>query len=161
MTDDLVRLTAEEGRQPASVAVPDPKDTAPMFRSMVGRKITIVALNQERTQISFMFDDGHHRTFNVEGDCCSNSWIEHLEMPTTTSGGTVIGVHNGEPITQDHDDHDHDPERIGSSTNESIRVYNTVIQTDLGDIVIEYRNASNGYYGGSLSSPHVEWEEFE
>lgn len=156
MTEELILKTAEEGRQPAHAG----EDTAPMFRSMVGRKINRVAINLEKTQITLLFDDGHHRTFNVEGGCCSASWIEHLEMPTTVSGGTIIGVHDGAPVTQNHDDHDHDVDMIGTTGNEYVQVYNTVIRTDLGDIVIEYRNASNGAYGGSLTSPHEEWEEF-
>lgn len=34
-----------------------------------------------------------------------------------------------------------------------LKIYGCKISTTKGDIVIEYRNESNGYYGGNLSWP--------
>ena len=34
-----------------------------------------------------------------------------------------------------------------------LEVYGLKITTDKGDLVIDYRNSSNGYYGGNLSWP--------
>jgi hypothetical protein len=43
-----------------------------------------------------------------------------------------------------------DDERGGQEDN---KVYNTRFRTDRGDIVLEYRNSSNGDFGGELVGP--------
>lgn len=147
MSSQLTVKNVEEGR---SESAADAAEMDPMFRSMIGRKIASIEIRGGKTQIVFKFSDGHVRTFDVKGGCCSQSWIEHLEFPTniiTVVGGTVIRVRDSAPITQNHNDHDH------QYRGHRKQVYNTVVSTDLGDIVIEYRNSSNGFYGGSLSTP--------
>lgn len=114
------------------------------FRDMIGRKLSTVTLNDDGAAVLFTFDEGPTARFDVEGDCCSTSWVEHLELPGNIKGATVLSVDDSVPITQDHSEHDED------NGGDSIQVYNTVFRTDRGDIVLEYRNSSNGYYGGSL-----------
>ena len=99
----------------------------PDFKDMLNRKLVAVELSASRETITFRFQGGFARNFGVEGDCCSNSWIEHLELPNDVAGATLLSVDEGGPITQDHPEHD-----------------------DGGEIVLEYRNSSNGYYGGYL-----------
>lgn len=113
-------------------------------KDMIGKKLASVSLNETKDRITFRFDDGSERAFGVEGDCCSSSWIEHLEMPGDVAGATLTAVTDSAPITQDHAEHDDE------NGGDSIEVYNTVFRTDRGDIVLEYRNSSNGYYGGYL-----------
>lgn len=114
------------------------------FKNMLNRKLASVELDKSRDRITFKFQDGFERSFGVEGDCCSHSWIEHLELPGDIVGATLLDVNDSAPITQDHDEHD---EQEGG---DCISVYNTVFKTDRGEIVLEYRNSSNGYYGGYL-----------
>ncbi|HEY6875584.1 MAG TPA: hypothetical protein VI384_04420 [Candidatus Dormibacteraeota bacterium] len=114
------------------------------FKNMLGRKLKTVSLDASKSRITFDFADGFSRSFGVEGDCCSTSWIEHLEMPGDIDGATLLSVEDSAPITQDHPEHDDE------NGGDSIGVYNTVFRTDRGDIVLEYRNSSNGYYGGYL-----------
>jgi hypothetical protein len=120
------------------------------IKRMVGRKLSTVVLNKSRGRIVFKFADGCSQTFGVEGDCCSCSWIEHLEMPGNIDGATLLSVDDSGPITSDHDEHD-------GEGPEFIQVYNTRFATDRGEIVLEFRNSSNGYYGGSLTDEG--WEE--
>ncbi len=115
----------------------------PDFKNMLNRKIASVELNRERDVITFTFQDGFERTFSTEGDCCSHSWIEHLEMPNNIAGATLLAVEASDTITQDHAEHDDSGE---------IKVYNTSFKTDRGEIILEYRNSSNGYYGGWLTN---------
>lgn len=112
---------------------------------MLGKKIAGVKVSSDQSTIIFTFQDGFSRSFGVAGDCCSYSWIEHLEMPTSVEGATLTGAYDSAPITQDHSEHDEE-----KSTDPHIQVYNTVFTTDRGEIVLEYRNSSNGYYGGYL-----------
>jgi len=114
------------------------------FENMIGRKLESVALDDGKGRITFTFADGFARSFGVEGDGCSTSWIEYLEMPGDIKGATLLSVVASAPITQDHPGHDEE------NGGDSIEVYNTAFRTDRGDIVLEYRNSSNGYYGGYL-----------
>lgn len=110
------------------------------FTNMLNRPLASVALNTS-DEVVFTFQDGGIRRFGVYGDCCSHSWIEHLEMPGPIAGARILSVEDSAPITQDHDQHDDDGE---------ISVYNTSFKTDRGAIVLEFRNSSNGFYGGFL-----------
>ncbi len=38
---------------------------------------------------------------------------------------------------------------------ECLQIYKTTLKTDKGDCDVEYRNSSNGYYGGSLDLTHL------
>lgn len=113
-------------------------------KDMTGKTLASVALSPEKDRITFAFQDGTSRSFGVEGDCCSSSWIEHLETPGDIVGAKVLSFDDSGPVTQDHPEHDE------ANGGDSISVYNTVVSTDRGDIVMEYRNSSNGYYGGYL-----------
>lgn len=113
------------------------------FKNMLNRKLASVSLTRGGEEITFTFQDGFERVFGVEGDCCSSSWIEHLELPGDIVGATLLSVDDSAPITQDHDTHD--------ECGDCISVYNTSFKTDRGEIILEYRNSSNGYYGGYLT----------
>src|SRR3990167_10396497 len=101
--------------------------------------LSSVRLSLDQEEIVFKFQDNTEYVFGVEGDCCSYSWIEHLEMPLDINGAMLLSVNYSAPITSDHIDHD---------DNGEISVYNTVFRTNHGDITLEFRNSSNGYYGG-------------
>jgi predicted Mrr-cat superfamily restriction endonuclease len=42
---------------------------------------------------------------------------------------------------------------------ETIKVYQTSFATPKGEIIVEYRNSSNGYYGGWLQGPTEHWAQ--
>lgn len=112
------------------------------FSNIIGRFIDKVILDKSGDLVTFHFTDGFVRQFSVSGDCCSSSWIEHLEQPNDVNGAELLSVTDSAPISQDHATND--------PIHETIVVYNTVFRTTKGDITLEYRNASNGYYGGYL-----------
>jgi hypothetical protein len=77
------------------------------------------------------------------GDCCSQSWIESIDAPTALYG-KVLKVEEinmpelgdvGTPKVPDVD---------------CVAYYGLKITTETGIAVLDYRNDSNGYYGGSL-----------
>jgi hypothetical protein len=114
---------------------------AKKWANLIGQKIATVEAQVDGEQLLFVLSDGRKEKCYVEGDCCSYSWIEHLTVPDGVNGAVVLSVQEvgGEEITHPH--------------HECLRVYHTSIKTTAGDIVIEYRNSSNGYYGGAISSP--------
>jgi hypothetical protein len=79
----------------------------------------------------------------AEGDCCSTCWIEGID-DTTVLRGEVLDVE------------DIDMPDLGNidgsrfSGVDEVSYYGLKITTKHGRAVLDYRNSSNGYYGGSL-----------
>lgn len=124
------------------------------FIPLAGRKLVGVSVENDKSVLVFRFDDGEVR-YNAEGDCCSSSWIEHIEMPNDLAGAEIVSVGEA-PVIDATDDDKQNPKRTpyyeGDENREyeCLQVYQTVFGTTKGDIAVEYRNSSNGYYGGSL-----------
>lgn len=77
-----------------------------------------------------------------DADCCSETWIENVELPALGFPCRVVGV-------SDLEMPDSRPSEEGEP-QEHIEFYGLKFVTTHGDLVIDFRNASNGYYGGSL-----------
>ena len=75
------------------------------------------------------------------GECCSSTWIENVELP---AGGFPARVFKVDKLDLNKTDERNDE-------HECISFYGFKITTNKGDIIIDYRNSSNGYYGGDLS----------
>ena len=110
------------------------------YKDITGKTIESVTLSGDKERIDFVFGDGTRKAYGVEGDCCSVSWIEHLEVPDDVKGATLTSVDDGDGVEAEDPDDKYD----------CLQVYNTTFHTNRGDIVLEYRNESNGYYGGYL-----------
>jgi hypothetical protein len=107
--------------------------------ALVGKTLTKVELAADKKAIRFTVD-GEEVVAKCEGDCCSETWIESVEMPAGGLPAKVLEAANLELPSQDND---------GDLT----QFYGLKLITDKGDFVLDYRNQSNGYYGGSLSWP--------
>lgn len=105
---------------------------------LIGKTITEMKIADDKMALLFQTTDGDVIA-RADADCCSSTWIEHVELPALGFPATVLGV----------DDLDM-PDEDGDSC---IRFYGCKITTDRGHIVIDYRNESNGYYGGHLAWP--------
>ena len=110
-----------------------------VVEKLAGKKLRAASLNRATDSLCLEFDDGTAQWFTTDAECCSSSWIEHLATPDDIGGAELVGVDEID-IRREDDHPDHD----------CLRVYETRFRTTRGDIVCEYRNASNGYYGGSL-----------
>lgn len=109
------------------------------YANMIGKKLKSAELSADKQRITFRFQDGFARSFGVDGDCCSSSWIEHFETPGRLDGAELLGVEDSASVQIDnHPEHD------------CLQVYWTKFNTSVGSIVLEFRNSSNGYYGGYL-----------
>lgn len=112
---------------------------------LVGQKIVAVRLASDKKAIRFDVEGGESIVARADGDCCSSSWIEALDTPGLLIGGTVTAVE------------DIDMPDLGSPDEcDVIAYYGCKITTDKGACVIDYRNESNGYYGGDLVWPVAE-----
>lgn len=117
----------------------------------IDKPIETVSLNADKTQLTISFQDGSKAIFEAEGDCCSSSWIEHLTVPDDIKGATITHVADFMVSQEDH---------TGDETwGDLLQFYNTKFRTPKGDIILEYRNRSNGYYGGYLIRKDLREEE--
>lgn len=111
---------------------------------LVGRTINAMQIAADRQALRFDTSGGELIVL-VDADCCSYTWIEHIELPALGFPAQVLSVDEldmpEQPASTFHKDPDH------------LRFYGCRITTDRGEIVIDYRNDSNGYYGGSLVWP--------
>lgn len=109
---------------------------------LVNKTISKLQIASDKLAIKFILDTGEEIVAKTDGDCCSNTWIEHVILPFQKLPAKVSEVINLDmPDLGNPDEHT------------VIGYYGTEIKTDKGSIVIDYRNASNGYYGGSLCWP--------
>lgn len=111
---------------------------------LVGKTITGMEIAADRQALKFILADGE-LVVDVDADCCSYSWVEHVELPGLGFPALVVSVADIEM-----------PDGVASTFHSDADVlayYGCKIITDRGEIVIDYRNDSNGYYGGSLVWP--------
>lgn len=104
---------------------------------MVGE--TIIKCSMTEDQLIFDTYEGERIIYETEGDCCSETWIEHLTVPDLRDGAQVVAVSESETVEDPNDEHD-----------DLVQVYHIAFVTMVGEVIVEFRNGSNGYYGGSL-----------
>jgi hypothetical protein len=112
-----------------------------MSNILIGRTIKSIQIAEDKMAIKFI-TDSDDVVMLVDADCCSHTWVEHVELPALGFPALVIDVVDLDMNKEDEwNDYD------------LIQYYGCKITTDKGDIVIDYRNSSNGYYGGSIVWP--------
>lgn len=107
-----------------------------------GKTLKSIKIAEDKKALLFQTDEGDYKVL-CDGDCCSDTWIEQIEMPALGFPCLVIKV---EDLAM--------PDLGEMKGCDVVAYYGCKISTDKGDIVIDYRNESNGYYGGDLSWPN-------
>lgn len=114
-----------------------------MRNELIGKKIVEMKIALDKEAILFVTAEGEKLVAKVDADCCSHTWIQSIEMPALGLPFTVSAVADLEmgvpPLSDENFDY--------------LQFYGAKIVTDKGDLVIDYRNESNGYYGGSICWP--------
>ena len=113
-----------------------------MKNVLINKTIKEMKIADDNRALLFITDSGDILV-KVDGDCCSSTWIESIELPALGFPSKVLSV---EDLNM--------PEDEKNDEYEVIAFYGCKISTDHGDIIIDYRNSSNGYYGGNLSWPN-------
>ena len=104
--------------------------------------LTLTGVTFDEDSITFYTEEKGAITAYACGDCCSHSWVESVDQPARGYPAKVLDVRDVNL-----------PQTEGSrSLNEwdYRQYYGLRVITDNGDIDIDYRNDSNGYYGGWL-----------
>ena len=107
---------------------------------LIGKTITSMKIASDRQAMLFVCGDDEIIVL-CDADCCSHTWIESIELPARGFPAIVSAVEDI-PLNTDEDDQDGE-----------LAFYGLKITTDRGHIIVDYRNESNGYYGGSLVWP--------
>lgn len=108
---------------------------------LVGKQLTGMKIADDKLALKFETTEGDVGAYTY-ADCCSGTWIESVENTVSVFPALVLSVE------------DLDMPDLGESWQngkESIAYYGCKVTTDRGVIVIDYRNESNGYYGGGLA----------
>lgn len=108
--------------------------------ALVGKTLKGVTKSDDGETVTFHTTEGDVEAQSY-GDCCSHTWIEGLELPALGFPALVVsveGVSLGEKKDPEH---------------ECLSLYGLKVTTDKGLLEIDFRNSSNGYYGGSLMFP--------
>jgi hypothetical protein len=109
---------------------------------LIGKTITAFELTNDRKAMRFTLADGETVTALCDADCCSETWIEHVSLPARGLPCTVMEA--GEIDMPD----------LGDMPNRDVvAYYGFKVTTDKGELIVDYRNDSNGYYGGNLTWP--------
>lgn len=112
---------------------------------LIGKTITAVHLADDKGALRFDIEGVEAPlVVRCDGDCCSSTWVENIENVEALIGSPVLEAVDIEMPERDHPE---DKER------DVVAYYGFRIRTAKGDCVLDYRNASNGYYGGNLVWP--------
>lgn len=111
---------------------------------LIGKVITDVKVSDDKCSLIVSIKDEAPIVANVYAECCSETWIESVELPALGFPAEVITVQDLDmpPVPDQAED-----------TYEYLQIYGFKIVTDRGEVVVDFRNESNGYYGGSLDWP--------
>jgi hypothetical protein len=116
-----------------------------LLDSLIGKTISHICRIRDDV-LAIIHNDGVLYCY-AEADCCSETWFSDFFMPTPIYGKVVtsIEIEDDRPEIKNYNLADH---RVRQDSDE---LYHFVIKTENGgDVVICYRNSSNGYYGGWL-----------
>lgn len=123
------------------------------MNTMIGATIVSVSVSGDRETITLATSDGRVIVGRAYGDCCSRTWIENVENEEALVGHTIDAVEDIPMPDLGNVGTDHQPDV------ESVAYYGLRITTGAGICTIDYRNDSNGYYGGDLSWATLEGEK--
>lgn len=110
------------------------------FRELIGKRVQKLYIDSDKQTLSFVTDQGL-QIYSALGDCCSDSWFEHLSGVKDILGKVITGVTEIECA------------EVMGTKQEVDRVYSykfTLGEEAVGRFEVEMRNSSNGYYGGSV-----------
>lgn len=113
------------------------------MKEAIGKIITSYSLSSDRGRLSLTFADNSVLNLTAYGDCCSHTWIESIDNEAALKGKVFEIDEIDMP----------DLGSVGTPYHpcvDCVSYYGLRIVTENGHCVIDYRNDSNGYYGGWL-----------
>lgn len=119
------------------------------MRDLVGKVINKIEMSDDTTVMVFTTDSGEKIAYLTEGDCCSYSWFSHI-----TNLDTLLGQKVNEVVEREEFSKEEYEKAEKEGDYESLALYGYMLKTNKGTCDIEFRNDSNGYYGGWCERYH-------
>jgi hypothetical protein len=116
------------------------------MRQLLEETIQYIYMDEDNQCIAFInFHGNEFFVYEAVGECCSSSWIESINNVENLIDEEIIGIERkGEAIRSKNEEKSQDED-------ESREVaFGYTLKTIKGYIDIEFRNESNGYYGGEV-----------
>lgn len=111
-----------------------------MTNILVGKVLEGLKLSEDKMSICFITNEGDI-IGRCDAECCSHTWIESINS-TLRRLPAFISSYEDIELNSDKDDE-----------SGTLQFYGIRLVTDEGEIIIDYRNESNGYYGGWMTFP--------
>lgn len=117
------------------------------MQELIGKIITGIEIdNEQQEYLVFHIKDEEPIAYYADGECCSSSWFYSVMDGMLLIGEPVLDVEEVEmPEGRWNDE----------SGGELIQFYGYAIKSPRGVCRVEFRNESNGYYGGSLCTTYI------
>lgn len=112
---------------------------------LIGLKVDSLLINSDETLLVLKTDKGEKKLY-VTADCCSSSWIENISGVDNLVGHTILSIEETNIGELEKDEYEY------------IKSYSVLMKTNKGNFEIEYRNSSNGYYGGDIELENKDGE---
>jgi hypothetical protein len=120
------------------------------LNDLLGRTVHQVLANADLDVWRFVTDQGNV-DYVCYGDCCSESWVNHIADLDVLIGQKVEEVEEIDLFSL-----------LGAEPEPTKQEVDKVmfhrVRTDKGVCVIEFRNSSNGYYGGTFERTAINEE---
>lgn len=110
------------------------------MKELLNQKVKKIEINAENDSLVFITDKEEF-VYNAWGDCCSITWFSHIAGIKNLLGQTVTKV-------IEHKSRDATEEEYKEGNYDDLEIYGFALETKKGTCDIEFRNDSNGYYGG-------------
>ena len=121
------------------------------LKELIGKTVTQVLATADKDGWRFVTDQGNV-DYICYGDCCSESWVNHIADLNMLVGQKVVDVEEIDMFGL-----------LGAEPTPTKQEIDEVlfhrITTSKGVCVIEFRNSSNGYYGGSFEEEPIDEEQ--
>lgn len=105
---------------------------------LLDKIITQIKMNDTSTVISFIGETGESFTYEADADCCSETWFSEIIGMQNLLG------HKIEEVKEKDEQYN-----LEGTRQEVDTLYGFTLKTAQGLCDINFRNSSNGYYGGS------------
>ena len=115
------------------------------MKELIGKTILSYTLEDGGTKLTFITDKGKI-VYETEGECCSYSWFSDIEGIDNLLGESVNSV------TERQEWNEEETKKAEAQGDYGVLyLYGYLIRTVKGTCDIEFRNDSNGYYGGECN----------
>lgn len=121
------------------------------MKDLKEKVIKKVELNDDNTIIVLTDYEGKKHIYEAYGDCCSYSWFSHINNLSNLLDSEILEVIEKKESFEATKEQLADKSGLNSDEweFEYLQVYMYTFKTKKGYSDIEFRNDSNGYYGGS------------